>query len=232
MKHHAPTILSQPFAGFLRAPGARAWRVGSAPGRGGALAAALALCLLPGRAADPAPSAVAPASPAAGQAPEYVPQGRQMLRYQAFVRQAQLPPVTVTGKTNLAVGGKVSLKLDGPGLASLSTRQAEDLAQQFAVPPELVRAVAQRLASPAGRDAAEFPGELRTAVIDYRFLLGEWDRYHPPAEGQAVKTEALQALQSGDVNRAWQLYDGLRRPQAPTALRLQAPTGTGVVSRP
>jgi hypothetical protein len=51
-------------------------------------------------------------------------------------------------------------------------------------------------------------------------LQGEWGRYHPPAESQKVKADALAALQAGDISKAWELYDGLERPAPPSNLRI------------
>ena len=156
------------------------------------------------------------------QQPAYVPQGRQMERYQAFVRQAELPLITVTNNTMLGVGG--AAKLDLTRLAQLTGEEQETLAGQFGVPVGVIEKVVQRAANGSRSGAGEFVQELRGAVIDYRFLLREWERYNPPAEGQKAKSDALAALQAGDISKAWALYDGLRKPQAP-AMGAPAPPG-------
>jgi hypothetical protein len=69
-------------------------------------------------------------------------------------------------------------------------------------------------------DVTQLAQDLRTAAVDYRFLQGEWQRYNPPAEGGIIKTHALQALQGGDLGKAWELYDGLPRPASPADLRV------------
>ena len=136
-----------------------------------------------------------------------------MKRYKAFVRQAELPLITVTTNGSLQVGGVV--KMDATRLAQLSAPEKEVLAGQFQFRSGSSInwwSVLARNPPPAADQLAQ---ELRTAVIDYRFLQIEWDRYHPPAEGQKTKSDALAALQAGDISKAWELYDGLRRPRAP-----------------
>ena len=61
---------------------------------------------------------------------------------------------------------------------------------------------------------------VRTAVVDYKFLQQEFEQYHPSPEGQKVKTDALAALRGGDVTKAWELYDGLRGPAPPSKPRI------------
>jgi hypothetical protein len=151
--------------------------------------------------------------PAQAQKPAYIPKGRQMARYKAFARQAELPLITVSSNTVLQVGG--ATKMDAARLSRLSIQEREALAGLFGVPVGVIDKVVQSIAkrSPSGAD--QLAQEFRTAVIDYRFLQIEWDRFHPPAEGQATKLAALEALQAGDISKAWELYDGLRKPSAP-----------------
>lgn len=145
------------------------------------------------------------------------PQGRQMRRYQAFACNAELPQIMVRGQTTIEVGE--ICKVDASRLAKLSTGEVESLAGQFRVPAALITRLAQRVPTTPPLHAAQFARELRTAVIDYRFLQGEWGRYHPGVEGQPARAAALEALQAGDIPKAWALYDGLSRPQPPGNLR-------------
>jgi len=178
-----------------------------------AAGALLMCCPAPSLAAE-APAVREPSSqPAQAQEPSGEPQGHQMRRYQAFARQAELPPITVTSETTLQVGK--DLQADTSRLAQLSTREKETLAGQFGVPVGVVAKVAQRVSTKPTPGAAQLARELRTAVVDYQFLQGEWGRYHPPTEGQQIKADALEALQAGDIAQAWALYDGLSRPEAP-----------------
>ncbi len=146
------------------------------------------------------------------------PQGRQMRRYQAFARNAELPQIMVRDQTTIEVGE--ILKVDASRLAKLSIREVESLAGQFGVPAALITRLAQRVSPTPPPDAAQFARELRTAVIDHRFLQGEWGRYHPGVEGQPTRAAALEALQAGDIPKAWVLYDSLSRPQPPGNLRV------------
>jgi hypothetical protein len=152
-----------------------------------------------------------------------------MKRYQAFARQAELPPITVTNNSTIKVG---TVETDTARLAELSVQDKEALAEQFKVPPSVIDKVAQRIANSPDPAADQLAQELRTAVIDYRFLRLEWDRYHPPVEGQPLKIAALAALQAGDVIKAWELYDGLRKPQPPAAPAPAPPANLRVVAQP
>jgi len=147
------------------------------------------------------------------QQPSAEPQGHQMRRYQAFARQAELPPITMISKTTLQVGSV--LLTDTSRLTQLSTAEKETLASLFDVPTAVIAKVVHAASDQPVPAAAHLAKELRTAVVDYRFLQGEWSRYHPPAEGRQTKADALEALQTGDLVRAWDLYDGLSRPGAP-----------------
>jgi hypothetical protein len=167
------------------------------------------------RADDALPAKEPVAQTAPVQTPLYNPQGRQMARYKAFARQAEMPAITVTNNTTLQVGD--TLKTDLNRLAQLSIQEKEALAGQFGVPAGVIGKVAERAANNEPPNAAQVAQDIRTAVVDYRFLQGEWDRYNPPLEGQKVKTDAIAALQAGDISRAWELYDGLQRPAAPPA---------------
>ena len=112
--------------------------------------------------------------------------------------------------------------MDATRLAHLSTNEAEALAGQFKVPVGVINRLAQRFACSSPLAAEQLAQEIRTAVIDYRFLQIEWERYHPSAEGQKTKAAALEALQAGDIGKAWELYDALGRPSPPANLRVVA----------
>ena len=160
-------------------------------GRRMAVCALLARCISPIQAADALPDKSAATPAASTQKPDYMPKGRQMERYQAFARQTEL-----------------------------SIQEKEALAGQFRIPTPVIDKIVERAANRSQPDAAQLVRDLRTAVVDYRFLQGEWQRYNPPAEGGMIKTNALQALQDGDLSKAWELYDGLPRPASPANLRV------------
>src|ERR1035437_549267 len=187
-------------------------------GRCMGVCAPLARCISPIQAADALPDKSAATPAASTQKPDYTPKGRQMERYQAFARQTELPAITTTNNTTLEVGGTV--KTDLARLPQLSIHEKEALAGQFRIPTPVIDKIVERAANRSQPDAAQFVRDLRTAVVDYRFLQGEWQRYNPPAEGGMIKTNALQALQGGDLSKAWELYDGLPRPASPANLRV------------
>ncbi len=192
--------------------------------------AALLQCLMPARAAD-----VLPASGPEGQStnalkPASAWNGREMRRYKSFSSQAKLPPVTATTNDLVEVGSVV--KIDVARLAQLSTWDKQALAGQFSVPVAVIDRVLQRVATNSLPAANRLVQELRTAVVDYRFLQIEWERFHPPSEGQQTKSNALSALQAGDLAKAWELYDGLRRPEPPATTGLQPPSNLRIISGP
>ena len=198
--------------------------------RGLAVCSLLSYCPTPAQAADVLPAKESASQPAQAANPAGKPQGHQMRRYQAFARQAELPLITVTNRTMIEVGGVV--KIDVARLAQLSTQEKEALTGQFSVPVGIIDKLVERVASNSPPAADQLAQELRTAVIDYKFLQIEWDRYHPPTEGQQTRSNALAALQAGDLANAWELYDGLARPGAPAITRPALPTNLRVVSEP
>ena len=227
MKQNQITSLMRPgFASMAVKPGRNLCLLA---GRPLAVWALLTQCLAPGRAAEvvPFPEAGNQSTPA--RKPAYTPHGQQMERYQAFARQAELPVIMVAGNTTLEVGGTVRTDLNR--LAVLSLQEKEALAGQFGVPAAVIGKVAERAANHPPLNATQFAQDIRAAVIDYRFLQREWERYHPSAAGQKIKEEALAVLQAGDISKAWELYDGLQRPSAPKIARPPAPTGLRVVSQ-
>ena len=191
--------------------------------------AVLAQCLFSGQAADVVPAGAPASKPAPAQEKADPVQGRQMQRYKSFVRQASLPPIRTTNVL-IEVGSLV--EIDVTRLAQISVQEKEALAGQFSVPVGVISKLVERVASNSPPAAAQFVQELRTAVIDYRFLRIEWDRFHPPVEGQQTKTNALAALQAGDLAQAWDLYDGLARPGTPAITRLAPPTNLRIVVGP
>lgn len=226
MRPRHPIILRRP--GLAGGPANRTVSSRGLSVRSVAVCAAVVHCLTMARAAD-APPARAPGSePLRVQTQPYTPQGRQMKRYQAFARSAELPLTIPTDKTTLEVGSRV--KTDIRRLTQLSSQEKRALAEQFEVPVGVIEKLVQRVANVPHLEAADFAQELRTAAIDYRFLQGEWGRYHPPTEGQKVKAEALDALNAGEIGKAWELYDALGKPQAPAVAPPQPPANLRVVT--
>jgi hypothetical protein len=187
-------------------------------------------CLTLVQAADALAIKESGSQPTQVQTPAYTPRGRQMERFKAFARQAELPAIAVTNSSLVEVGGTV--KIDITRLDQLPAQEKEALAGQFRVPAGVIDKVLERAATNSPSNADQLAQQLRAAVIDYRFLRIEWDRYHPPAEGQNTRTAALAALQAGDINKAWELYDGLRKPQAPAIAAPAPPANLRIITQP
>jgi hypothetical protein len=199
-------------------------------GRPLAICSALMQCLSSVQASDALPVREPDTQTGQVQKTVYNPQGHQMERYKAFARQAELPPITITNHSVLEVGGVMNV--DAARLAQLSKREMEALAGQFRVPVDVIDKLVQRLTPNSPPAPEQFAREIRTAVIDYRFLQIEWERYHPPEQGQKTKAAALAALQSGNIGKAWELYDGLSRPQPPSIAAPAPPANLRVIAQP
>jgi hypothetical protein len=147
-----------------------------------------------------------------------VAQARQHPNYQVFAHQFALPSITVVGQSTLDVGSKV--KIDVSQSEQLPDQQKEALASRFQVPVGVVSKLLVRCSKQSPGDAARVAQELRTIVTDYKYLHERWTRYRPPTGKEEVKTSALQALQDGEIDKAWEIYVALPRPSAPTGLRI------------
>lgn len=194
-----------------------------------AVCAMVTACLTAARAADSLPVKEPGNQAIQAQKPTYSPQGYEMKRYKAFARQAEMPVITATDRITFEVGSTV--KTDIRRLAQLSISEKETLARQFKVPAGVIDKLVQRVSNSSQPGADQFAQELRTAVVDYRFLQNEWRRYNPPPNGLKIKADALEALQVGDISKAWELYDGLRKPQAPGIASPPPPTNLRVVAQ-
>ena len=164
-----------------------------------------------------APKSQAAQTPSPSLSP-LVPQARQHPSYQVFAHQFPLPSITVVDQATLDVGGKV--KIDVSQSEQLSDQQKEALADRFEVPVGVVSKLLVRFSKQSPVDAAQVAQELRITVIDYKYLQERWRQYLPPIGKAEVKTNALQALQVGEIDKAWEMYVALPRPSAPTGLRI------------
>jgi len=232
MKQHNMFILIRP--GTTGIPGRQWHRLFRSVGRPLAICSALMQCLSSVQAGDALP--IREPDPQTGQVQKTAcnPQGRQMERYKMFARQAD---ISITNHSVLVVGGVMNM--EAARLAhQLSRQEKEALAGQFRVPVAVIDQLVQRL-SPGSPPAPEqFARDIRTAVIDYRFLRREWERYLPLAQDQkaeaktAAKTAALAALESGDIAKAWDLYDELKKPQPGSSAAPAPPANLRVIAKP
>jgi len=147
-------------------------------------------------------------------------EGRRHPSYQVFAAQAALPPISPTASNVIDIGGRV--KLDLNGVPKISSSQMRLLAEQFGVPVAVLERFQTRWLTNALSDTDQLVRELRTTIIDYRYLETRWTAYHPSPDGEQAKREALSALKAGDIETAWRMYEALPKPAPPSGLKISA----------
>ena len=150
-------------------------------------------------------------------------EGRRHPSYQVFAAQAQLPSISQIQIDTIEIGGRVKLNV-GRAL-EFGPPQIAVLSEEFEVPRALLDKFQKRWLANPQANASQLAQDLRTTVIDYRYLKARWASYRPPLEGENAKEEALLALSAGDLEKTWSMYAALRKPVAPTGLRISSPTG-------
>jgi hypothetical protein len=138
--------------------------------------------------------------------------------YQMFARQIALPAITNLDQTALNIGGKTVFHL---GLSTKTITQEEaSVAEQLQVPMAMLTTFAHNFLTNAtpGNDCAT---QFRTAVIDYKYLREKWTQYRPPPGNEKLKTTALESLEAGEIDKVWEMFVSLPRPQPPGGLRVQ-----------
>jgi hypothetical protein len=144
-------------------------------------------------------------------------QWRRHPSYQVLDHRAALPSMKVAAKGTLEIGGQTKLELEGASQMPVDQKKA--LAAQFELPVAALDRFLQRLAAQQGMGAEQGARQLRTLVIDYRFLRDRWTQYRPPSGQEKTKTEALQCLEAGDLDKAWAMFIALPAPAAPSQLQ-------------
>jgi len=167
----------------------------------------------------PPPAKGRPSAKAEPASPELLAaEGRRQPSYQVFACGCPAPAITVVNGTTLEVGGKQ--KIDVSRLAQLTAPDKQTLAGQLAVPVVVIDCLLRGCTNQPPADATGLAGKLRVTAIDYKYLLEQWTQYHPPTGGEKVKADALQALQGGDLEKAWAMYVTLPRPEPPGGFRI------------
>jgi len=138
--------------------------------------------------------------------------------YQMFARQIALPAITNLDQGALNIGGKTVFHLSLS--AKTITQEETSVAEQLQVPVAMLTTFAQNFLTNAtpGNDCAT---RFRTAVIDYKYLHEKWTQYHPPPDNEKLKTTALESLEAGEIDKVWEMFASLPRPQPPSGLRVQ-----------
>jgi hypothetical protein len=146
-----------------------------------------------------------------------VAQARKHPSYQVFKHNLTLPSIKVIDAATLEVGGKLKIELNRPEQLSMQARLT--LTNEFQVPLAVVDRLWERIFKNTSPNAEQVTNALRMTVLDYKYLQQRWTRYRPPKEKEGIKTDAFQALQAGDLDKAWELYLDLPKPPAPPGLK-------------
>lgn len=142
--------------------------------------------------------------------------------YQVFDSRTALPSVKVAAKGTLEIGGQTKLEL--VRATQIPAEQKKALAAQFELPGTVFDRFLQRLAANQGMGTEQGAKALRTMVVDYRYLRDRWNQYRPPAGKEKIKTDALQSLEAGDLDKAWAMFVALSPPAPPGQLQaIRAP---------
>jgi hypothetical protein len=149
-------------------------------------------------------------------------EGRRHPSYQVFAAQAPLPSISPIQIDTIEIGGRV--KLNVGRAREFGPPQMTVLADEFEVPRALLEKFQKRWLTNPPANALQLAQDLRTTVIDYRYLKTRWTSYRPTPDGESAKEEALLALSAGDLEKAWSMYAALRKPVAPTGLRISTQT--------
>ena len=147
-----------------------------------------------------------------------VAHGRQHPNYQVFAGGLALPSIIVVDQATLDVG--VRMKIDVSRLDQLTAQQKEALADWYAVPAGVVDKFQENFAQEGSSDATRVAAKFRIMVIDYKYLLEFWTKYPLAAGNEKIKSDALQALRVGNLDKAWKMFLDLPRPEPPLGLRI------------
>jgi len=168
-------------------------------------------------AAQPKPQSQAPQVQPAAR-PSGPSQGRQHPSYQVFSSRVVLPSITLLDERTLDVAGEVRIEVRRPG--RLTSRQKIALAALFGVPVAVSEKALHGLSSEAQVAPEQAAQQVRMTLIDYKYLRDAWTRYRPPAGKEQLKNTALQSLEAGEIDKAWEMYLALPKPQPPQGVRV------------
>jgi hypothetical protein len=147
-----------------------------------------------------------------------VAQARKHPSYTVFEHNLTLPAIKVIDAATLEVGGKLKIVLNRP--EPLSTQARATFTNEFQVPLAVVDRLWERLFQSTPPSAEQATNALRQTVLDYKYLHQKWTQYRPPREKEGIKTDAFQALQAGDLDKAWELYLDLPKPSGPSGTKI------------
>ena len=144
-------------------------------------------------------------------------QWRRHPSYQVLESRATLPTIEAASKGTLRIGDRLTLEL--ARATELPNDDKKALAAQFELPAAALDKFLEDLAARPQVGAQQAAKDLRTSVLDYRYLRERWNQYRPPPGQEKTKTDALQSLEAGDLGKAWQMFVALSSPAPPGQLQ-------------
>jgi hypothetical protein len=143
-------------------------------------------------------------------------EGHRRPDFQVFALHVSLPAITATNSHCLIVGGTLGLELpQSPSRAA----QVVAVSRKLGVSVTLLDACLRKFEASAPAGLHESVDALRASLVDYRYLRQKWTQYHPPPGKESAKTLALSLLETGELEKAWALFNALPRPSPPAGLR-------------
>jgi hypothetical protein len=139
-------------------------------------------------------------------------------RFLVFSNMLSLPPIQVLAEDQeIQVGTEAKLRMSQ--ITNSPAGEMKRVADELGVPVGLVLSVVTNANTGKSFNAPEMATQLRSAAIDYHFLLVELTRYHPGENGRLSREEAMQNLADGNLPPVWDFYRRLPWPKPPQGLR-------------
>jgi len=137
--------------------------------------------------------------------------------YSLIAAQLSLPNIAAAAERVLEIDGTARLDF----AAANESPAASALAAQMRIPLSAMKGLIRQLANETELTGPQLAASFRTELVDYKFLEERWNQFHPAGTALQVKQAALAALEAGDLERAWTLFEDLPKPRPPRQLRVK-----------
>jgi hypothetical protein len=131
-----------------------------------------------------------------------------------------LPAMTNSDSTTLDIGGKI--RIDTTHLLQVTTDQKQKMADTVGVPQAVINKLWDRFTNQPQPGPQQLARQLQLSGAGYKTVLKKWDAYNPLDASAQDKSNALKALEAGDVDTAWALYSRRQQTLRPPALGVRA----------